>query len=160
MSTLREHYNSIKYFTYMDKTYSINREYLKNEFAWLYDHIDKLDHFSKYNITINDEYNQLIVQEKYINLLIYIKQLPRINMIIMKYNNNDYEHDTESNQHITNQFLEKMETVFNKYIFISNKEEELLNSSEWTEYYRVILFGLHLITTHLDEIEFDLFISK
>lgn len=147
-----------------NKNYSINREYLKSEFEWLYDHIDKLDHFSKYGIIVKDDIYKSIVKDKYENLLIYMKQLPQINLQIMEYKNiMDYGHEyatentvyTENNRVIIETFLQDMEISFKNYIYDYTVDSEL----DWHNYYRVILFVLHLITTHLDEIEFDLFVS-
>ena len=169
--TLLEHYNSIKYFTYLDKSYSINREFLKNEFSWLYDHMDKISHFVKYDIIIKDDIYQSLILEKYANLLIYMKQLPRINLLIIKYKNRvDYNEESDEecdkecdkeNTSIIETFMKDMETSFNSYFYNSIDIIPPTNELyEWTEYYRVILFTLHLITTHLDEIEFDLFAPK
>jgi hypothetical protein len=155
---LLEYYNSIKYFTYLDKPYSINREYLRNEISWLYDYMDKYDHYQTYGIVVNDTINQKIVQEKYENFLIYMKQLPRINLKIMEYESNQYE-DIDEIEKMIDIFLKNMEIIFNKKIY--DLEEQSTNLQEqtpnWLDYYKVIEFIFHSVITHLDEIEFDLY---
>jgi len=166
MASLLEHYNSIKYFTYSDKQYSINREHLKSEFEWLYNHMDKRDHFAKYDIVVKDDIYKSLVKEKYEIFLIYIRQLPRINLLIMEYKNRvDYGDEyasentvhNEDNQDIIEIFLKNMENAFQNYIYDYNINPYVDVHIDWYGYYKVILFVFHLITTHLDEIEFDLF---
>jgi hypothetical protein len=167
--SLLGHYNSIKYFNHADKIYSINREHLKSEFEWLYNHIDKLDHFAKYDIVVKDDIYKSLIKEKYEQFLIYIRQLPRINLLIMEYKNRvDYGDEyaaentvhTQNNQDTIDTFLKNMEINFNNYIYDYNINLPGDVASDWYEYYNVILFVFHLITTHLDEIEFDLFATN
>ena len=148
MELLKTHYESIKFFTYEDKQYSINHAFLSCEFKWLYDHIETVNHNINYLISDSDEILQDIIIPKYTQLLIYIKQLPRLYLMVNKYLENDNYHN------IDNVFFENANIIFDRYIY--NSTIIFPNDTVWKDYYNIMMFFYHTVITHLDEVEFDL----
>ena len=116
-------YKSIKYFTVDDIEYSINPEFLTNELAWLYAHIDKIIHYRKYNICINDAIYANCAKIKYQQLLIYLRQ---ILVLYTKINELElgHEYGQESEQIIENlediEFLNDPIKAFYRKVLIEN----------------------------------------
>lgn len=161
MISKEDHYNEIKFFTHNDIQYSINREFLKNELSWLYDHLDKIEHMNNYTIMVQDEINDQIVKEKYTQLWIYLRRLPYINLSTLEYNNRQIDKKytlPSENASIIETFLKNTELVFTRKIYedYSIVLDETV-STDWREYYEIIMYIFHLASTHIDEIEFDLF---
>lgn len=112
-------YKSIKYFTVDDIEYSINPEFLTNELAWLYAHIDKIIHYRKYNICINDAIYANCAKIKYQQLLIYLRQI-----LVLYTKINEFELGHESEQIIENlediEFLNDPIKAFYRKVLIEN----------------------------------------
>ena len=70
----QDQFESIKYFTKNNIKYSLNHDFLTNEFKWLYDHIERREHLAKYNISNSDQCYKTIAKSKYEQLFIYIEQ--------------------------------------------------------------------------------------
>ena len=176
--TKLEHYKSIKYFTTNDINYSINHAFLTNELAWLYTHIDKINHFRKYNIIVPDEIYQNIATHKYCELLIYIKQLPKLYIKVQEYTNSVntiIEHLEDIGLlndpvkafyekvlfEMNDGFLQKLESELNAYFILpSRTDTEYMNQCKYEnvlEYYDILMYAFHVVITHIDDIEFDLF---
>ena len=147
---LKMQFESIKYFIYEDKQYCLNHDFLTNEFKWLYDHIDRNIHNVIYSINNSDEIMQKLFNEKYELLLIFIKQLPRLYLLVNKYQENDNYHN------IDKVFFENANLVFDKYIY-AQSSIIFPNDKVWKDYHNIIMFFYHVVINHLDEIEFELF---
>jgi len=173
----QEQFESIKYFTKNDIKYSLNHDFLTNEFKWLYDHIDRREHLEKYDIAYSDQCYEIIAKSKYEQLFIYIEQLPRLYKMVNEYTDNstkivqslndiDFEKDfikifyAKVISESSNEFIQTSKTLFDTFFDYSISEftDQLpIDSTSWKHYYDLILYMYHTIIGFLDELEFELY---
>lgn len=154
---LKSQYNSLKYFMHENVKYVMDHEYFENELKWLYQHIDKTVHNVNHNILIKDAALKKIIHQKYSQLMVYVKQLPRMYETVCKYRYMDVN-ENPFLQNINNVFLKHPEFVFDNFIYHShNLRSRNIDETEWTDLHEKISYMFAFVINYLDEIEFDLF---
>jgi len=142
-------YLTIKTFEYNDKIYAFNREYLRNELPWLFDHVDAVVYNHKYGISppYNANHKQFIA-DKYKTLMVYIRELPKLYNRVLGSN-----HDWGE----MNVYLANPEFLFDLYIYHSTTRltQRLYNPDLINRFQEIIMDMYYTVANYISEMEFE-----
>jgi len=165
--SIYDNYIEFKYFKYQEKTYIMNREYLRNELSWLFDHIDTVIHNNKYGIQELDLSLKDSIRvskemksrnhDKYKTLLIYLREIPKLYLKTIRETGEEIQPDFYSSDiHV---YYDNPEFILDSYIYHYKTHAHRLepNRALITKYQESIMDMYYTVVNYISEIEFAYF---
>jgi hypothetical protein len=155
LTVTAEHYAAFKFFVHKNKSYTFNREYLRHEIAWLFDHIDAVCYNTKYNIRthISSETGG-IIQQKYRQLTIYLRELPRFYLNTISETGEALNPSVESRE--LRVYLYNPELILDAFVYNTTVDQSTIEKARpIIDQYQELIWDIYCtVCNYISEIEF------
>jgi len=153
---VEDEYRAFKFFESGGHTYTFNREYLRNELSWLWDHIEDIIYKHAFHIE-NHETKEMKthIHERYSKLLIYMKEFPRLYLRVVEKTERDINMDFDTDD--SKVYLRNPEFLLDQYVFhYKNHANRLSQKRETLILFRDLIMDMYYtVSTHFSELEFE-----